>query len=82
MSQQIFDSCLGHGTDGKFFNEHNKLVFAMQYYPQQITSFIEKSKEGRPIPISNVKIVDFACGKNHTVRFMAKLSVFFFELLI
>lgn len=63
---------IGLGTDGKFFNEHNKLVFDIQYYPKQVTSFIEKSKDGRPTPIVNVKIVDFACGKNHTVYSIAQ----------
>lgn len=59
---------IGNNTDGKYFNVHNKLVSDLVYSPWHVSRFIEKTKEGRILEVANVKIVNFACGKNHTVR--------------
>lgn len=67
MLSNDFLSSAGHNTDGQFFITASKLAFDIQYSPKQIVSYIEKDKEGHSIPVSNVKIIDFACGKNHTV---------------
>lgn len=58
----------GHNTDGKYFITANRLAFHLVHSPTLVSNYIEKTKEGRKMPVSNVKIVQFACGKNHTVR--------------
>ena len=60
----------GNNTDGKYFNVHNKLVFDIVHSPKIVPTFIEKTKDGHILPVPDVKIVNFACGKNHTVRTM------------
>lgn len=60
--------CVGHNEDGKFFITNTKLAFNIKYTPKSVVSYIEKDKAGKATPVSDVAIVDFACGKNHTVR--------------
>jgi alpha-tubulin suppressor-like RCC1 family protein len=63
---------LGHNTDGKFFLTSTKLSYHFETTPKKIVLFIEKAKDGHVTPIDDVKIVDFACGANHTVAIDSK----------
>ena len=58
---------LGHNTDGKFFVTSNKLSFQYERVPRRVPIFVERSKDGHPTPVTDVQIVDVACGNNHTV---------------
>lgn len=58
---------LGHNTDGKFFITSNKLSFQHERAPRRVPIFVERSKDGHPTPVTDVQIVDIACGNNHTV---------------
>lgn len=58
---------LGHNTDGKFFVTSNKLSFQYERAPRRVPIFVERSKDGHPTPVTDVQIVDIACGNNHTV---------------
>lgn len=60
--------CVGHNEDGKFFVTNTKLAFDIRYTPKRVVSYIEKDKRGIASPVCDVEIVDFACGKNHTVN--------------
>lgn len=59
---------LGHNTDGKFFITSNKLSYQHERSPRRVPIFVERSKDGHPTPVTDVQIVDIACGSNHTVR--------------
>lgn len=63
---------LGHNTDGKFFVTSNKLSFQYERVPRRVPIFVERSKDGHPTPVTDVQIVDVACGNNHTVAVDAK----------
>ncbi|MPD06200.1 Protein RCC2 [Portunus trituberculatus] len=63
---------LGHNTDGKFFVTSNKLSFQYERVPRRVPIFVERSKDGHPTPVTDVQIVDIACGNNHTGRGPAK----------
>lgn len=58
---------LGHNSEGKYFTSGNKYAFHCEYAPRRIFTFIEKSREGHVTPVSDVSIVDIACGTNHTL---------------
>lgn len=58
---------LGHNTDGKFFITSNKLSYQHERVPRRVPIFVERSKDGHPTPVTDVQIVDIACGTNHTV---------------
>lgn len=58
---------LGNNSDGKYFITANKLAYNYVTFPKRVERFVEKTIEGRTIPIENVKILDFDCGNNHTV---------------
>lgn len=60
---------LGHNTDGKFFVSSNKLTYQFETSPRRVPVFVERSKDGHPTPVTDVKIVDIACGNNHSVSF-------------
>ncbi|KAG0712630.1 Protein RCC2 [Chionoecetes opilio] len=63
---------LGHNTDGKFFVTSNKLSYQYERAPRRVPIFVERSKDGHPTPVTDVQIVDVACGNNHTVAVDAK----------
>ncbi|XP_064120130.1 protein RCC2 homolog [Macrobrachium nipponense] len=67
---------LGHNTDGKFFLTSNKLAFQHERTPRRVPIFVERSKDGHPTPVTDVQIVDVACGSNHTVAIDAKKRAF------
>ncbi|KAJ6641521.1 Protein RCC2 like, partial [Pseudolycoriella hygida] len=69
---------LGHNDDGQFFITNTKLAFDVKYSPKLITTYIEKDKAGYSSTVSDVKIVDFACGKNHTVAIDSEKRAFSF----
>lgn len=58
---------LGHNTEGKYFASGNKLAYKCEYAPRRIAFFIEKTRDNHVVPVEGVKIVDVACGLNHTV---------------
>ncbi|KAB7498005.1 Protein RCC2-like protein [Armadillidium nasatum] len=63
---------LGHNTDGKFFVSSNKLTYQFETSPRRVPVFVERSKDGHPTPVTDVKIVDIACGNNHSVAIDSK----------
>lgn len=67
---------LGHNTDGKYFVTSTKMSFHFETSPKQIVLYVEKSKEGHVTPIEDVKIMDFACGNNHSVAIDSKNRAF------
>lgn len=67
---------LGHNTEGKYFITSTKMSFHFETSPKKIVLYVEKSKEGHVTPTDDVKIVDFACGNNHTVAIDAKNRAF------
>ena len=58
---------LGHNTDGQYFITSNKLAFDCEVLPRHVAVFVEKTKDGFTHIMDDVKIVDVACGNNHTV---------------
>ncbi|XP_047496830.1 protein RCC2-like [Penaeus chinensis] len=67
---------LGHNTDGKFFITSNKLSYQHERTPRRVPIFVERSKDGHPTPVTDVQIVDIACGSNHTVALDARKRAF------
>lgn len=68
---------LGHGSEGKYFTTGNKYAFHCEYQPRRIIAFVEKSREGHVTPVDGeVKIVDVACGTNHTLAVDTKHRCF------
>lgn len=67
---------LGHNTDGKFFITSNKLAFQHERSPRRVPIFVERSKDGHPTPVTDVQIVDVACGSNHSVVVDARKRAF------
>lgn len=63
---------LGHNSDGKYFVTSTKMSFHFETSPKRVVLFIEKAKDGHITPVSDVQIVEFACGNNHTVAIDAK----------
>lgn len=47
------------------------MSFHFETSPKRVVLYIEKSKDGHVTPIDGVQIVDFACGNNHTVIYIA-----------
>jgi len=58
---------LGHNTDGQYFVTSNKLAFDCEVLPRHVAVFVEKTKDGFTHIVDDVKIVDVACGNNHTI---------------
>ncbi|XP_050413737.1 protein RCC2 [Patella vulgata] len=58
---------LGHNSDGKYFVTSNKLSFRCELVPRKVNVFIEKSREGHVLPVTDVVVRDIACGCNHTI---------------
>lgn len=67
---------LGHNTDGKYFISSTKMSFHFETSPKKVVLYVEKAKDGHVTPIDDVRIVDFACGNNHTVAIDAKQRAF------
>lgn len=67
---------LGHNTDGKYFVTSTKMSFHFETSPKKIVLYVEKAKDGHVTPLDDVKIVDFACGHNHTVAIDSKNRAF------
>ncbi|CAH1774062.1 unnamed protein product [Owenia fusiformis] len=67
---------LGHNTDGKYFVTSNKLSYECELRPRRVHVFIEKSRDGHVSGMSDVEIVDIACGQNHTLALDSKKRVF------
>lgn len=58
---------LGHNTEAKYFASGNRLAYKCEFSPRRVTIFVEKSREGHTVALSNVRIIDVACGINHSV---------------
>ncbi|EDS41603.1 regulator of chromosome condensation [Culex quinquefasciatus] len=67
---------LGHNTDGKYFLTSTKMSFHFETSPKQIVLYVEKTKEGHVTPMEDIRIVDFACGNNHSVAIDSKNRAF------
>ena len=59
--------CSGHNTDGKYFVTSNKLEYKCEMTPRKVNVFIEKTRDGHVMPVTDVDIREVACGLNHTV---------------
>lgn len=46
------------------------MSFHFETSPKRVVLYIEKSKDGHVTPIDGVQVVDFACGNNHTVKYL------------
>ena len=66
----------GHNSEGKYFTTGNKIAFNCELSPRKIVVFIEKSREGHVQPVDEPKIVDVACGINHTLAIDTKKRCF------
>ena len=62
---------LGHNTDGKYFVTSNKLTYQFETSPRRVPVFVERSKDGHATPVTDVQIVNFSCGQNHTVSILS-----------
>ncbi|CAI9741573.1 Hypothetical predicted protein [Octopus vulgaris] len=67
---------LGNNSDGKYFVTSNKLSFKCELVPKKLHVFIEKTRDGHIIPVTDVEIRDVSCGLNHTVALDSKKRVF------
>lgn len=67
---------LGHNTDGKYFVTTSKLSFHFETAPKRIPLYVEKAKNSPPMPFRDVRIVDVACGNNHTVALDSNKRLF------
>lgn len=63
---------LGHNSEGKYFTSGNKYAFHCEYVPRRIVTYISKTREGHISPVDDVKIIDIACGTNHTLAVDSK----------
>lgn len=63
---------LGHNSEGKYFTSGNKYAFHCEYVPRRICTYISKTREGHITPVEDVKIVEIACGTNHTLAVDSK----------
>ena len=57
----------GHNTDGKYFVTSNKMEYKCEMIPRKVNVFIEKTRDGHVIPVTDVDVREVACGLNHTV---------------
>lgn len=67
---------LGHNTEAKYFASGNKLAYRCEYSPRKVALFIEKTRDGHTVPIGDVRVVDIACGINHSLALDDKNRVF------
>ncbi|CAE1285239.1 Protein RCC2,Protein RCC2 homolog [Acanthosepion pharaonis] len=67
---------LGNNSDGKYFVTSNKLSFKCDLVPKKVHVFIEKTRDGHIIPITDVEIRNIACGINHTIALDSKKRVY------
>jgi len=68
---------LGHNSDGKYFVTSTKLSFEFQTTPKKVPLYVEYARgEKHPSPVPNVKIIDIACGNNHTAVIDSKKRCF------
>jgi len=45
----------------------NKLAFKCEMSPRKVNVWIEKTRDGRVVPIPDVDVREIACGVNHAV---------------
>jgi len=67
---------LGHNTDGKYFQTSTKLSYDCEKIPRKVVVFIEKTRDGQILPLTDVEVDDVACGPNHTIITDRKKRVF------
>ncbi|XP_046381078.1 protein RCC2-like [Haliotis cracherodii] len=67
---------LGHNSDGKFFVTSNKLSFKCELVPRKVVVFIEKTRDGHVVPVSDVDVRDIACGVNHALVLDTRKRIF------
>lgn len=76
--------CLGNGTDGAYFITASKLTYHFEFAPILVTGWCEKVEgmmgEGREKaemqPVVQPKILDIACGPEHSVAMAEDGNVF------
>ncbi|MEE6482229.1 hypothetical protein FKM82_013198 [Ascaphus truei] len=59
---------LGHNSDGKFIARAQRIEYDCELIARRVGIFIEKTKDGQILPVTNVVVRDIACGVNHSVR--------------
>ncbi|XP_076472647.1 protein RCC2-like [Babylonia areolata] len=67
---------LGHNTDGKYFVTSNKMEYKCEMTPRKVNVFIEKTRDGHVMPVTDVDVREIACGQNHTLALDSKKRVF------
>ncbi|GAB1602255.1 protein RCC2-like [Argonauta hians] len=67
---------LGNNSDGKYFVTSNKLSYKCLLVPKRVQVFIEKTRDGHVIPVTEVDIIDVSCGMNHVVALDSRKRVF------
>lgn len=58
---------LGHGTNGEYIAQANKVSYNTEKVAKRIPMFVEKGRDNRPNPVEYPEIIDISCGTNHTV---------------
>lgn len=66
---------LGHNSDGKYITG-KRIEFDCELTPRRVAIFIEKTKDGQVMPVTNVVVRDVACGANHTLVLDSQKRVF------
>ena len=55
------------------------MTFSCEMKPRKVQVFIEKTHEGHILPVTDVEVVDVACGTNHSVSaVVAEVPMFLF----
>ncbi|XP_073512257.1 protein RCC2 isoform X4 [Phyllobates terribilis] len=67
---------LGHNSDGKYIARAHRIEYDCELIPRRIAIFIEKTKDGQVLPVTNVVVRDIACGINHTLVLDSQKRVF------
>ncbi|XP_053499392.1 protein RCC2 homolog isoform X1 [Ictalurus furcatus] len=67
---------LGHNSDGKFIARAQRIEFDCELIPRRVAIFIEKTKDGQVMPVTNVVVRDVVCGANHTLVLDSQKRVF------
>ncbi|XP_075696677.1 protein RCC2 [Rhinoderma darwinii] len=67
---------LGHNSDGKYIARAQRIEYDCELIPRRIAIFIEKTKDGQVLPVTNVVVRDIACGTNHTLALDSQKRVF------
>lgn len=58
----------GHGTNGEYIAQANKVSYNTEKVPKRISIYMEKGRDNRQNPVDFPEIIDISSGTNHTVQ--------------